>query len=121
MRNGEPIVSVVIPTLNRPQLVVRAVRSVLAQTLEAIEVIIVIDGPNEMQYRPFAKLATPGCESNRYHCMSELGRPAMPESKNLEVHGWLSWMMTMNGSLGLQPSSRRRNNRLIDIQLCRVA
>ena len=48
MRNGEPIVSVVIPTLNRPQLVVRAVRSVLAQTLEAIEVIIVIDGPNEV-------------------------------------------------------------------------
>ena len=47
MRNGEPIVSVVIPTLNRPRLVVRAVRSALVQTLDAIEVIIVVDGPDE--------------------------------------------------------------------------
>ena len=46
--NREPIVSVVIPTLHRPHLVVRAVRSALAQTLDAIEVIIVVDGPDEM-------------------------------------------------------------------------
>ena len=46
--NREPIVSVVIPTLNRPHLVVRAVRSALAQTLDAIEVIIVVDGPDEV-------------------------------------------------------------------------
>jgi glycosyltransferase involved in cell wall biosynthesis len=44
---SEPIVSVVIPTLNRPHLVVRAVRGALAQTLDAIEVIIVVDGPDE--------------------------------------------------------------------------
>lgn len=41
-----PLVSVVIPTRNRPELVVRAVRSALAQTLAAIEVIVVIDGPD---------------------------------------------------------------------------
>ena len=44
---SEPIVSVVIPTLSRPHLVVRAVRSALAQTLDAIEVIAVVDGPDE--------------------------------------------------------------------------
>lgn len=39
-----PHVSVVIPTRDRPDLVVRAVGSALAQTLEELEVIVVIDG-----------------------------------------------------------------------------
>ncbi|WP_432984432.1 glycosyltransferase family 2 protein [Dactylosporangium sp. CA-233914] len=42
----KPEVSVVIPTRNRPELVVRAVRSALAQTLRDIEVVVVIDGPD---------------------------------------------------------------------------
>lgn len=41
-----PLVSVVIPTRNRPELVIRAVRSALAQTLASLEVIVVIDGPD---------------------------------------------------------------------------
>lgn len=40
------IVSAVIPTHNRPELVLRAVRSALAQTYEQIEVIVVVDGPD---------------------------------------------------------------------------
>jgi glycosyltransferase involved in cell wall biosynthesis len=47
MKRTEPLVSVIIPTRNRPNLVVRAVGSVLAQTLDAIEVIVIIDGPDE--------------------------------------------------------------------------
>ncbi len=43
----EPLVSVVIPTYRRPLLVTRAVQSALAQTLSQIEVIVVIDGPDE--------------------------------------------------------------------------
>jgi glycosyltransferase involved in cell wall biosynthesis len=42
-----PEVSVVIPTRDRPDLVVRAVRSALGQTVRDIEVIVVIDGPDE--------------------------------------------------------------------------
>src|ERR1700677_2851956 len=41
------IVSAVIPTRGRPQLVQRAVRSVLAQTLREIEVVVVIDGEDK--------------------------------------------------------------------------
>jgi glycosyltransferase involved in cell wall biosynthesis len=41
-------VSVVIPTRNRPEIVKRAVQSAIAQTLQKIEVIVVIDGPDEM-------------------------------------------------------------------------
>jgi glycosyltransferase involved in cell wall biosynthesis len=39
------LVSAVIPTCGRPDLVVRAVRSALVQTYEDLEVIVVIDGP----------------------------------------------------------------------------
>jgi GT2 family glycosyltransferase len=39
-------VSGVIPTRNRPELVVRAVRSALAQTYTDLEVIVVVDGPD---------------------------------------------------------------------------
>lgn len=42
-----PEVSVVIPTRSRPALVTRAVRSALAQTIENLEVIVVIDGPDD--------------------------------------------------------------------------
>jgi len=47
MLDVEPLVSVVIPTRNRPDLVVRAVRSALGQTLTAIEVVVVVDGPDD--------------------------------------------------------------------------
>lgn len=39
-----PLVSVVIPTYDRPQLLLRAVHSALAQSLHDIEVIVVFDG-----------------------------------------------------------------------------
>lgn len=44
MTSLRPRVSVVIPTRGRPALVVRAVRSALAQDFQEIEVIVVIDG-----------------------------------------------------------------------------
>jgi glycosyltransferase involved in cell wall biosynthesis len=42
-----PLVSVVIPTRHRPQLVMRAIRSVLDQTHDEIELIVVVDGPDD--------------------------------------------------------------------------
>jgi glycosyltransferase involved in cell wall biosynthesis len=41
------LVSVVIPTLDRPQLLLRAINSALRQTHKEIEVIVVIDRPDE--------------------------------------------------------------------------
>ena len=40
------LVSVIIPTRDRPNFVVRAVRSALAQTYRHLEVLVVIDGPD---------------------------------------------------------------------------
>ena len=44
MPSSDPIVSVVIPTRDRPALLLRAIHSALEQTLREIEVIVVIDG-----------------------------------------------------------------------------
>jgi glycosyltransferase involved in cell wall biosynthesis len=54
-----PEVSVVIPTRNRPQLVPRAVRSALDQTLRDIEVIVVVDGPDSSTAEALAPHADP--------------------------------------------------------------
>lgn len=43
----QPIISVIIPTRNRPPLVKRAVQTALTQTIKEVEVIVVIDGPDE--------------------------------------------------------------------------
>ncbi|HYH93917.1 MAG TPA: glycosyltransferase family 2 protein [Candidatus Saccharimonadales bacterium] len=43
-----PLVSAVIPTHGRPELVVRAIDSALDQTLDDLEVIVVVDGPDPM-------------------------------------------------------------------------
>jgi glycosyltransferase involved in cell wall biosynthesis len=42
-----PVVSVVIPTRNRPDLVCRAVETVRAQTFTNFEIVVVVDGPDE--------------------------------------------------------------------------
>ncbi|WP_203917887.1 glycosyltransferase family 2 protein [Rugosimonospora africana] len=54
-----PEVSVVIPTRNRPELVPRAVRSALDQTLREIEVIVVVDGPDPSTGEALAAHADP--------------------------------------------------------------
>jgi glycosyltransferase involved in cell wall biosynthesis len=55
----EPEVSVVIPTRQRPALVPRAVRSALAQTLRDIEVVVVVDGPDDSTGHALAGINDP--------------------------------------------------------------
>jgi glycosyltransferase involved in cell wall biosynthesis len=43
----DPLVSVVIPTRNRPELVCSAVRSALNQSYRNLEVVVVVDGPDQ--------------------------------------------------------------------------
>lgn len=45
-----PLVSVVIPTCKRPELLQRAIESVLRQTVQNIEVIVVINGPDTVTW-----------------------------------------------------------------------
>ena len=71
-----PLVSVVIPTLGRPALVARAIRSALTQTHANVEVIVVSDGPDpetaaslagcdpRVRYMPLAANAGPAAARN---------------------------------------------------------
>ncbi len=54
------LVSAVIPTRGRPELLRRAVRSALAQTLREIEVVVVIDGEDSATKLALQELAAPG-------------------------------------------------------------
>lgn len=54
-----PLVSAVIPTRGRADLVVRAVRSALAQTLTDLEVVVVIDGPDAETEAALHRIAEP--------------------------------------------------------------
>ena len=55
---GEPLVTVVIPTRDRPMLLSRAVQSVLGQTYRALEVVVVDDGSSPLLELP------PGIQSD---------------------------------------------------------
>jgi glycosyltransferase involved in cell wall biosynthesis len=59
MSDQYPIVSAVIPTRNRPELVCRAVQSVLSQTMRQLECIVVIDGPDASTLQALTSISDP--------------------------------------------------------------
>jgi glycosyltransferase involved in cell wall biosynthesis len=75
-----PLVSVVIPTRNRPELLVRALDSALDQSLRDIEVVVVIDGPDidtlELLH---------GIEDERLHVLSLHAAVGGAEARNIGV------------------------------------
>jgi glycosyltransferase involved in cell wall biosynthesis len=79
-QSQEPLVSVIIPTRNRPALVLRAVRSALAQTFENIEVIVVIDGPDRETEEALAAMV-----DARLRLLSLPQRVGGSETRNLGV------------------------------------
>jgi len=51
------LVTVVIPTRNRPELLKRAIASVLAQTCDLIEIVVVIDGSDDATHAALRAMA----------------------------------------------------------------
>jgi glycosyltransferase involved in cell wall biosynthesis len=105
------IVSAVIPTRGRPELLRRAVRSALAQTLRDIEVVVVIDGRILVTRASWKKLAQ---QDGRLRVLA-LGRPAWVDrtrvtgaSMRRRENGLRFWMTTTNGfRVSSRPSSMR--------------
>jgi glycosyltransferase involved in cell wall biosynthesis len=85
------LVSVVIPTIRRPELVLRAVRSVLGQTYPAVEVVVVIDGPDD-----FTAAALTSIKDERVRVlqnMSSLGPGPARNRAAREARGeWLAFL-----------------------------
>lgn len=75
-----PLVSVVIPTRNRPSLVVRGVKSALAQTLTDIEVIVVVDGPDEKTVEALSAI-----KDSRLHTVALPASVGGSEARNIGV------------------------------------
>jgi glycosyltransferase involved in cell wall biosynthesis len=113
MISSRPLVSVVIPTRNRPSLVLRAVRSALQQTLHEIEVIVVVDGE-------------PGCETgdavarmgeDRVRCIALRETVGGAEARNIGIRDARSpWIALLDdddewlpAKLELQVEAARRH------------
>jgi glycosyltransferase involved in cell wall biosynthesis len=77
---SSPDVTVVIPTLNRPELVTRAVRSALEQTLREVEVVVVIDGPDEATHKALAAIG-----DSRLRVLELPERGGAPAARNAGV------------------------------------
>ncbi|MFG1606878.1 glycosyltransferase family 2 protein [Actinoplanes sp. NPDC049265] len=75
--SANPDVSVVIPTRFRPDLVVRAVRSALVQTHRDLEVIVVIDGPDDPTEKALAALG-----DERLRVITLPGKGGAPNARN---------------------------------------
>ncbi|MBU2665108.1 glycosyltransferase [Actinoplanes bogorensis] len=73
-------VSVVIPTCNRPDLATRAVRSALAQTHRDLEVIVVIDGPDDA-----TEAALKEIDDDRLRVLALPSRGKAPNARNQGV------------------------------------
>jgi glycosyltransferase involved in cell wall biosynthesis len=81
MIRSNPSVSVVIPTRNRSGLLMRAVRSALAQTLQDIEVIVVIDGEEGSQSAD----AVAHLEDPRVRCVALRDQVGGAEARNIGI------------------------------------
>ena len=73
-----PDVSVVIPTCNRPELATRAVGSALAQTHRDLEVIVVVDGPDEPTHRALKEI-----DDDRLRVIGLPERGKAPNARNV--------------------------------------
>ena len=68
-------VSVIIPTFNRPEQVIRAIESALSQSYKPIEIIVIDDGSDESFKKELRSLKSRGIFQNYLHKM-----PHRPQS-----------------------------------------
>lgn len=87
-RRSSPLVSIVIPTRNRPETVCRAVRCALDQTYRNLEVVVVIDGPD-----PATLDALEALNDQRLYVIALPGNVGGSEARNTGVrHARGEWI-----------------------------
>ncbi len=87
----QPTVSVVIPTRGRPRLLARAIRSVLNQTLQDFEIVVVLDGSD-----PETTEIVHGFGDPRIHLLTLTTRAGGAAARNAGVNGssgdWIAFL-----------------------------
>lgn len=85
------LVSVVIPTHGRPDLVGRAVQSCLAQTLRDIEVLVILDGPDKGTVDALAQIRDPRL---RVEVLEKNQGPSAARNRGVELAGgeWVAFL-----------------------------
>ncbi|HNY40253.1 MAG TPA: glycosyltransferase family A protein [Bryobacteraceae bacterium] len=76
---AEPLVSIVIATRERPELLQRAIRSILRQTLREIEIVVVDDGSSQETRAQYERSMEDGDERVSYHFANE----ATPQARGV--------------------------------------
>jgi glycosyltransferase involved in cell wall biosynthesis len=118
-----PHVSVVIPTHERPQLVTRAVRSALAQTLTPLEVIVVVDGRDAATAQVLADI-----RDVRVRVVIPPHRLGNADARNLGIGlaraGWIALLddddLWMPGKLAAQLTTAEESAHRYPIITCRM-
>lgn len=86
-----PLVSAVIPTRNRPQMLLRALASVLGQTVADLEAVVVVDGPD-----PATMDALAGVADRRLRVIQNPESLGGSEARNVGVReargGWIGFL-----------------------------
>lgn len=86
-----PLVTVVIPSFQRPALLLRAVRSALAQTFSNLEVIVILDGPD-----PISEDAVKAINDPRLRLLPLPARVGGSETRNTGVQNargeWIAFL-----------------------------
>jgi GT2 family glycosyltransferase len=122
-RSTPPTVSVVIPTRNRPALVVRAVQSALAQTFTDLEVVVVIDGPD-----PATAEALAAIKDRRLRTLTLPSSVGGAEARNAGVREGRAVFIAflddddewLPNKLSVQLAVARRSNVRFPVVACRV-
>lgn len=123
MECAGPLVSVVIPTRDRPHLVVRAVHSALAQTLDANEVIVVTDGADEATLQALRQIDDARLKVRTLSPRSGVG-DVMNAGVNEARGRWIALLDDddewLPGKLELQLHTAKQSRHLYPIISCRL-
>ncbi len=119
------VVSAVIPTRGRPELLRRAVRSALAQTLQAIEVVVVIDGEDRVTQQALEEWAS---EDARLRIValpkSVGGSDARNRGVDAAVGEWIAFLDDddewLPGKLEAQIAAVGRSNARVILGTCKM-
>ena len=121
--SDKSLVSAVIPTFNRPSLVVAAVKSALNQTHADMEIIVVVDGPDDSTSKALGAIADP-----RIRIVILPRHQGACEARNAGIQAakgeWIAFLDDddewLPRKIELQMAAARRSVHRIPVVSCRV-